>query len=75
MILTRTFKSGRSQAIRVPKEYRFSEEDVYMNKIDGVLLVVPKDKIWKVFDSSLEKFSADFMETRGEEVPDTRETL
>lgn len=37
--------SGRSQAIRIPKEYRFTEEEIYINKIDDVVVIVQKDKL------------------------------
>ena len=73
MISTKTFKYGRSQAIRLPKEYRFPEEELYMNKIGDTVIIVPKSKLWSVFKSSLNKFTADFMETRGMNIPDKRE--
>lgn len=75
MLKTKTFQSGRSQAVRIPKEYRFTEEEVYLNKIDGILMVVPKSRVWEVFDSALEKFTDDFMESRGDDIPDSREAL
>ena len=75
MIKTKTFMSGRSQAIRLPKEYRFSKEEIYINKIDEVLMVVPKSRIWDIFEKSMDKFTDDFMEERGADKMDTRENL
>ena len=75
MIKTKTFMSGRSQAIRLPKEYRLTGEEIYINKIDDVLVIVEKDKLWDVFEKSVEKFSDDFMNERGTDIPDTREQL
>ena len=73
MVTTKTFMSGRSQAIRLPKEYRFADEEVVINKIDNVLMIVPKSKVWVVFEKSLDKFTDDFMIDRGKELPDSRE--
>jgi antitoxin VapB len=73
MITGKTFQSGRSQAIRLPKEYRFADEEIVMNKIDDVLMVVPRSKVWEVFERSLGKFTDDFMDSRGQDIPDSRE--
>ena len=75
MIKTKTFMTGRSQAIRLPKEYRFSGEDIYINKIDGVLMVVEGSKLWDVFEGSLDKFTEDFMSDRGTDIRDRRADL
>ena len=73
MVKTKTFMTGRSQAIRLPKEYRFTGDEIYINKIDGVLMVVERDKLWDIFEGSLEKFTDDFMNDRGMDIKDTRE--
>ena len=75
MIKTKTFMTGRSQAIRLPKEYRFGTEEIYINKIDGVLMVVEREKLWGIFEGSLDKFTDDFMSDRGIDIKDTREPL
>jgi len=75
VIKTKTFMTGRSQAIRLPKEYRFSGEEIYINKIDGVLMVVERGKLWEIFEGSLDKFSEDFMNDRGVDIKDTRELI
>jgi len=72
MLLTKTFMSGRSQAIRLPKEYRLPDEDIYLNMIDGVLMAIPKSRLWDVVEASLSKFTEDFMLDRGKDVPDLR---
>jgi len=75
MIKTKTFMTGRSQAIRVPKEYRFGGDEIYINKIDGVLMVVEREKLWGIFEGSLDKFTDDFMNDRGIDIKDTREQM
>jgi antitoxin VapB len=61
MQTARLFLNGRSQAVRLPKEYQFNGENVYIKKIGEAVLLVPVDKEWKVFMRGLNNFSDDFM--------------
>ncbi len=38
--------NGRSQAARLPKEYRFSGDDVYISSYRGMVMLLPKDFPW-----------------------------
>ncbi|MBN1575788.1 MAG: AbrB/MazE/SpoVT family DNA-binding domain-containing protein [Chitinispirillaceae bacterium] len=49
MIETKVFKSGNSQAIRLPKNYRLKSDTVRLNRIGNVLVIVPKDDPWVNF--------------------------
>ncbi len=50
----KVFKNGRSQAIRLPKEYRVEGSEVYIEKIGDSILIVQKDKnIWDVMRNAL----------------------
>ncbi len=74
MQLAKLFKNGQSQAVRLPKEYRFEGKDVYIKKIDGIVLLIPKNDVWNIFRKSLEKFSDDlFLEERTQGYVDARE--
>lgn len=44
MITTRVFRSGNSQAVRIPREFRFATEEVEIYRRDGevVLREVPR---------------------------------
>jgi Virulence-associated protein and related proteins len=46
MNTAKIFTNGRSQAIRLPKEYRFEDDEVYINKIDDIVVIMPKNKKW-----------------------------
>ena len=46
-------ENGRSQAVRLPKEYRFNDNDVFIKKIDDIVMLIPRDKVWKTFRNSL----------------------
>jgi antitoxin VapB len=61
MQTARLFINGRSQAVRLPKEYQFRGESVYVQKVGEAVILVPFDKEWEVFMHGLNSFSDDFM--------------
>jgi antitoxin VapB len=75
MDTAKIFVNGRSQAVRLPKEYRFDESDVFIKKINDIVILIPRDKVWKTFRSSLSKFSDDLLLERDNEIPQERDTL
>jgi antitoxin VapB len=75
MDTAKIFENGRSQAVRLPKEYRFEDTDVYIKKIDDVVMLIPRDKVWKTFRDSFDKFTPDLELTREQDLPQEREDL
>lgn len=70
------FMNGRSQAVRLPKEFQFKGDDVLIQKVGDAVILVPRDKRWEVFIQSLENFTDDFMEGgRNQGKPQKREKL
>ena len=61
MLAAKVFMNGQSQAVRLPKEYRFTDSEVMSHKIGNMLLLLPKDEEWSGFLASLDMFSDDFM--------------
>lgn len=72
MTTAKLFENGRSQAVRLPKEYRFSGNEVSINKIGDVVILMPQDNKWAGFMESLELFTDDFMKD-GREQPKNQE--
>jgi len=64
MKTAKLFTNGRSQAVRLPKDCRFSGDEVYVRKLDGLVILIPKDDPWRSFVESLDEFSDDFMKER-----------
>ena len=60
----RLFKNGQSQAVRLPKEYRFAGKSVYVHKLGDVVILVPKRGSWGAMIDACSKFTDDFMVTR-----------
>ncbi|MDR2575251.1 MAG: type II toxin-antitoxin system VapB family antitoxin [Treponema sp.] len=61
MQTARLFVNGRSQAVRLPKEFQFRGENVYIQKVGEAVILVPFDKEWETFLHGLNNFSDDFM--------------
>ena len=60
------FMNGQSQAVRLPKEFRFTGETVYINQVGNYVMLIPKDDPWSGMRQACAKFSSDFMETRNQ---------
>lgn len=75
MKTARLFLNGRSQAVRLPKECQFSGTDVYIKKIHGIVMLIPKDDPWASLVSSLDDFTEDFMKTRIQPEMQSRDIL
>lgn len=61
MMTAKIFENGRSQAVRLPKEYRFHTDEVAMNKIGDIVILMPKTNKWNSFMQAVDMFSEDFM--------------
>jgi antitoxin VapB len=64
MNTAKLFKNGKSQAVRLPKEFKFAGDEVYINRIGRNVILIPKDDPWGSLLNSLNKFSDDFMSER-----------
>jgi len=58
----KVFKSGNSQAVRIPKEFHLEGEEVEIRRKGGSLILRPKKHSWAALIDSLKKFTDDFME-------------
>jgi antitoxin VapB len=64
--VAKVFKNGSSQAIRLPKESRFEDDEVYVKRIGSAVLVFPKDKAWDLMAEAIGQFDEDFMRERNQ---------
>jgi len=72
METAKLFQNGRSQAVRLPKEYNFSGTDVFIQKVGASVILFPKDQVWETFLEGLYGFTDDFMKD-GREQPEMQE--
>jgi len=64
MNTAKVFRTGRSQAVRLPKEFRFKDREVGINKVGNLVVLFPRSKGWELLAGSLEKFTEDFLSER-----------
>ena len=75
MKTAKIFQNGQSQAVRLPKEFRFDDSEVFIKKIGNVVQLIPRSDSWNSLFGSLKKFSRDFMDDRVQPELDKRETF
>jgi len=70
MDTAKLFKNGRSQAVRLPKDYRLKGSEVYIKKFGDIVMLIPKDSEWRVMENAIQYFSDDFLNERNQpEIP------
>lgn len=73
MDTAKLFTNGRSQAVRLPKAFRLEGDEVYIKKVPGGLLLIPKNEsVWDIWEKNLLKYNEPFMAERNQ--PTTGQT-
>ena len=63
MRTAKIFKNGQSQAVRLPREFRFKGSEVHIKKTAQGVLLTEKDP-WALFEEGLDELADDFMAQR-----------
>ncbi len=66
------FKNGNSQAVRLPKSFRFEGDEVIAYRQAGKVILAPKSGQWNDFFANKLCVSSDFMTGRGDTPPQPR---
>ena len=72
MNTARLFVNGRSQAVRLPKDCRFDEDEVFITKVDDMVILYPRRKGWDLLARGIERFTDDFMADRDQPARDQK---
>lgn len=64
MKIAKLFQNGQSQAVRLPKEFRFEGGEVFIKKVGKMTILLPVKNPWEPLFDSVTKFSDDFMDSR-----------
>lgn len=76
MEIAKIFENGRSQAVRLPKKFRFNVEEVVVQQLGDAVILVPKESLWQTFMDGLNGFTSDIFEDgRNQGVQKERESL
>ena len=66
------FMNGRSQAVRLPKEYRFDCDEVYVEKQGDKVIISAVQPGWDDFFDTVPAFGDDFLLDREDMPPQER---
>ena len=69
------FKHGRSQAVRIPKEYRFSCDEVLIEREGERVILTPRPQSWRDYFARASRFSDNYPEHVADTPPQEREKL
>ncbi len=72
MHTVKVFKSGNSQAVRIPKEFSVDDSELYIQKVGNSIILTSKHDPWQTFRNSLNKFSDDLF-SEGREQSENQE--
>jgi antitoxin VapB len=75
MKVAKLFKNGQSQAVRLPKEFRFEGTQVFIKRVGNAVLLLPEQDSWQGLFDSLSLFSDDFMGSREQPEQQEREEI
>ena len=76
METAKIFENGRSQAVRLPKKFRFNVDEVVVQQLGEAVILVPKEALWQTFMDGLDGFTDDiFAEGREQGTQGEREAL
>ena len=75
MDTARLFQSGRSQAVRLPKEYRFEGTGAAVRHFGNGVLLLPFNEPWAMLDAALEAFEPGFQISRDQPATQVREEI
>lgn len=72
MKTAKVFQNGRSQAVRIPWEFRFRSREVFVRRTSEGVLLTEKTP-WDLFEEGIAELSEDFMAERNQPPPQVRD--
>jgi antitoxin VapB len=73
MKTAKLFMNGRSQAVRLPKDFRFNCDEVFIHKQGDSVILTAKKPGWDEFFDSISVFGDDFLSDREGSAPQERD--
>ncbi len=62
MDMAKIFENGGSQAVRLPRKYRFTTNEVVVQRLGASVILTPADKLWDCFMDGINGFTDDYSE-------------
>lgn len=74
METAKLFINGRSQAVRLPKEFRFDGDEVFIKRVGDAVVLLPR-RGWSTLFDALDAFEPGFSIERDQPAAQDREAL
>jgi antitoxin VapB len=71
--IAKIFMNGRSQAVRLPKEFRFETDEVYITKRGSSIIISAIKPTWDEFFDAESVFDADYLTDKMDAPPQERD--
>ncbi len=71
--IAKIFMNGRSQAIRLPKEFRFDTDEVFITRQGQNIIITAKKPTWDEFFDCKSVFTDDYLNVRDDTHPQERD--
>jgi antitoxin VapB len=75
MKTAKLFQTGRSQAVRLPKEFRFEGAQVYIKHVGSAVVLLPEAHTWDLLFEACDEFEDDFLTERQQPALQARPTI
>lgn len=75
MHTAKIFQNGRSQAVRLPKEFRFNQDEVAIKSFGNGVLLLPLENPWQLMQEAVNEFEGDFQLIREPQGDQVREDI
>lgn len=75
MTTARVFRSGNSQAVRLPKEFQLDVKEVEIFKRGDEIILRPRPKSWEGYFTEGRRFTEDFPDRIEDYHPEEREVI
>ena len=75
MEVAKIFQTGRSQAVRLPKAFRFNADEVAIKRFGNGVLLLPINNPWDLMLEALDELDDGFQLERADQGEQSREDL
>jgi antitoxin VapB len=73
--IAKLFRNGASQAVRLPREFRFEGDEVCVKRIGPAVLLFPKEAGWDLMSGAMGAVDEDFLADRSQPAAERRPGL
>lgn len=73
--IAKVFRTGRSQAVRIPKAFRFTCDEVFIERQGERIILTPRPRSWKDYFALAPRLPVDYPEKLHDPPPEEVEPL